>query len=308
MQTPQFQHVNEVLPFSVPKLDVRGRIVKLTHEIDAILKRHDYPGAVSEQLGKALILTVLVGSSMKFQGRFIVQAHTKGAIELLVCEYRSDGSIRGYAKFDRESVFEENNANVLGTGTLALTVDQGPHTERYQGVVLIEEAGLEHAAQTYFKQSEQIPSEIKLCAAQVTHRMDGELVTSWAAGGILAQHMPASGMKPLDLDDGRGLSNEDIDEQWLEATALLNTLGDDEVLDQTIRGEDVVYRLFHESLPEKYDTKQVFDSCGCSEQRIAAAMSGMNEAELDEVFQDGPAEVQCEFCSTQYNISREALS
>jgi len=131
MQTPQFQHVNAVLPFSVPKLDVRGRIVKLTHEVDAILKRHNYPDAVSEQLGKALVLTVLVGSSMKFQGRFIVQAHTKGYIELLVCEYRSDGSIRGYAKFDQESVANSNSTNALGAGTLALTVDQGPHTERY---------------------------------------------------------------------------------------------------------------------------------------------------------------------------------
>jgi len=120
--------------------------------------------------------------------------------------------------------------------------------------------------------------------------------------------MPIGELKPLDFDDGRGLSNEDVDEHWYEAMALLNTLGDDEVLDQTIRSEEVIYRLFHESLPEKYDTKPIFDSCGCSEKRIAAAMSGMDETELDDVFQDGPAEVQCEFCSTQYNISREALS
>ena len=206
-----------------------------------------------------------------------------------------------------ETVYDSNSTNVLGTGTLALTVDQGLHTERYQGVVLVEDCGLEHAAQTYFKQSEQIPSEIKLCTAPVTNRIDGELVTSWAAGGILAQHMPAGEPKLLDLDDGRGLS-KDVDEHWYEAVALLNTLGDDEVLDQTIRSEEVVYRLFHESLPEKYEAKPIFDSCGCSEQRIAAAMSGMDETELNDVFQDGPAQVQCEFCSTQHNISREALS
>lgn len=307
MQTPQFQHVNEVLPFAVPQLDVRGRIVKLTHEVNTILKRHDYPDAVSEQLGKALVLTILVGSSMKFQGRFIVQAHTKGAIELLVCEYRSDGSIRGYAKFDPDAVSKQGITNILGTGTLALTVDQGLHTERYQGVVLIEEAGLEHAAQTYFKQSEQIPSEIKLSAAQVTQRIDGHMKTSWVVGGILAQHMPAGEIKPYDLDDGRGMSKEDTNEEWFEAIALLNTLGDDEILDQTIPSEDVIYRLFHERSPEKYETKLIFDNCGCSEQRIAAAMGGMSEAELDDVFHDGPAEVQCEFCSTQYRISRESL-
>lgn len=308
MQTLPYSHVNEVLPFSVPKLDVRGRIVKLTSEIDVILKRHNYPHLVSEQLGNALVLTVLVGSAMKFQGRFIVQAHTKGVIELLVCEYRSDGSIRGYAKFDPEKVSSSNASNILGTGTLALTVDQGIHTERYQGVVLIDEAGLENAAQTYFMQSEQIPSEIKLSTAQISARIQGEMVTSWAAGGMLTQHMPSGVKNYTDIDDGRGLLSHDVDDAWVEATALVNTLGDDELLDQTIDSEQLIFRLFHENAPEKYDVKHVFDRCGCSEQRITAAMGGMDPAELDDVFNAGLAEVKCEFCSTQYEISRDALS
>lgn len=308
MLTSQIQSFNEVLPFAVPELDVRGRIVKLTSEIDDILTRHSYPTAISEQLGKALVLTVLVGSSMKFEGRFIFQAHTKGVIELIVCEYRSDGSIRGYAKFDGDKLENNDQIPVLGTGTLALTVDQGAHTERYQGVVLIDEEGLERAAQTYFNQSEQIPSDVKLSASQVMHRIDGEAVTRWVAGGILAQHMPIGSGQSNDFDDGRGLSVENVHEHWFEALALLNTLGDDEILDQTISSEDVIYRLFHERSPEKYDAKLVHDSCGCSEKRIAAAMSGMPSTELDEVFADGPAEVQCEFCSTQYNIARDALS
>lgn len=308
MQSPKIQNFNEVLPFAVPELDVRGRIVKLTSEIDAILTRHDYPIPISEQLGRALVLTILVGSSMKFQGRFILQSHTKGAIELMVCEYRSDGSIRGYAKFDADKIMHQEGADILGTGTLALTVDQGAHTERYQGVVLIDEHGLEHAAKNYFKQSEQIPSDVKLSASQVTLRIDGQAVTQWVAGGLLAQHMPAGSTPSFDLDDGRGLSTDSVNDHWSEALALLNTLGDDEVLDQTILSEDVIYRLFHERSPEKYGPQSIFDNCGCSKQRIAVAMSGMTSTELDDVFENGLTEVHCEFCSTHYSIKREELS
>lgn len=299
-----------VLPFAVPDLDVRGRVVLLNDQLDEIMQRHQYPDNVTSQLAQAAVLTILIGSSMKFAGRFILQAHTQGAIELMVCEYRSDGSIRTYARFDEAKVqsSQDDKTPILGAGTLALTVDQGPDMERYQGIVAIDSQGLEFAAETYFKQSEQLPSEIKLAAGKLTTQTSDGVKTQWVAGGILAQHMPSHASKPADLDDGRNLAGEYAHDNWLEAKALINTLAQDELLDPIVGAERVIYRLFHERGATKFEPITVFDNCGCSVDRIKVAMSGLTDEELDDVFEDGNAKVDCEFCSTRYQFSREDFS
>lgn len=299
-----------VLPFAVPDLDIRGRVVLLNDQLDEIMQRHEYPDSVTSELAQAMVLTVLIGSSMKFDGRFILQAHTEGAIELMVCEYRSDGSIRAYARFDALKIksSHDNGTPILGLGTLALTVDQGPHTERYQGIVAIDDKGLEFAAETYFKQSEQLPSEIKLAAGKLTTQTNDGVKTQWVAGGILAQYMPPHASKPIDLDDGRNLAGDFAHDNWQEAKALINTLAQDELLDPVIGAERVIYRLFHERGATKFEPINVIDNCGCSIERIKVAMSGLTGEELDDVFEDGEAKVDCEFCSTRYHFSRADLS
>lgn len=299
-----------ILPFAVPDLDVRGRVVLLNEQLDEIMQRHQYPDPVTSELAQTVVLTVLIGSSMKFDGRFILQAHTQGAIELMVCEYRSDGSIRAYARFDEAKVqsSQADNTPILGEGTLALTVDQGQHMERYQGIVSIDSKGLEFAAETYFKQSEQLPSEIKLAAGKLATQTSDGMKMQWVAGGILAQHMPPHASKPMDLDDGRNLAGEYAHDNWLEAKALINTLAQDELLDPIVGAERVIYRLFHERGATKFDPITVLDNCGCSIERIKVAMSGLTDEELDDVFEDGEAKVDCEFCSTRYHFARDALS
>jgi molecular chaperone Hsp33 len=141
-----------VRPFAVEALDVRGRAIQMGPALDAILARHDYPPAVARLLAEAVVLAVLLGSSLKFDGKFILQTETGGPVDLLVVDYRTTGGIRAYARFDRERVDSAGESaepgSLLGRGTLAMTIDQGTHMNRYQGVVPLEGESLEEAAHT----------------------------------------------------------------------------------------------------------------------------------------------------------------
>ncbi len=148
-----------VVPFQVEGLDVRGRTVQLGHSIDAILKRHDYPEEVARLLAEATVLTVLLGTSLKFEGKFIVQMQSDGPVDMLVVDFRTPRSVRAYARFDAGRLQEAIAAGktrpeeLLGGGTLALTVDKGAHMQRYQGIVALDGSSLEEIAVAYFRQS-----------------------------------------------------------------------------------------------------------------------------------------------------------
>lgn len=177
-----------VVPFQVEGLDVRGRAVQLGGSIDAILKRHNYPEHVARLLAEATVLTVLLGTSLKFEGKFIFQTQSGGPVDMLVVDFRTPRSVRAYARFDAERVKEAVAAGqtrpeeLLGRGTLAFTVDQGAYTQRYQGIVALDGSTLEEIARTYFRQSEQIPTDVKLSVAKLVERgADG----NWSSAGAL---------------------------------------------------------------------------------------------------------------------------
>src|SRR5215475_10900602 len=160
-----------ILPFQAEHADVPGRLVKLGPTVDTILSRHDYPEPVSQLLGEAVALTALLGAALKFEGKFILQASTDGPVDLLVADYQVPGRLRGYARFSAERVAElgagEGAASdLLGSGHLAMTIDRGTEMERYQGVVPLEGESLTEAADTYFRQSEQLPTFIRLAVAK----------------------------------------------------------------------------------------------------------------------------------------------
>lgn len=185
-----------VLPFEVEGLDVRGRVIQMGPELTKLLARHDYPLPVSRLLGEAIILAVLLGSSLKFEGQFLLQTQTDGAVDMLVVDYRTPGDIRAYARFDADRVAAEEASaalepsSLLGKGILAMTIDQGVHTSRYQGIVQLDGGTLEDVAHTYFAQSEQIPTVVRLGVAELMSRTDGRLSHSWRAGGLLVQFLP----------------------------------------------------------------------------------------------------------------------
>ncbi|HEX5930225.1 MAG TPA: Hsp33 family molecular chaperone HslO, partial [Methyloceanibacter sp.] len=183
-----------ILPFQAEHAEVVGRLVKLGPVVDTILSRHAYPEPVSQLLGEAVALTALLGAALKFEGKFILQASTDGAVDLLVADYQVPGALRGYARFSAERLAAlPAGGRLLGSGHLAMTIDRGPDTERYQGVVPLEGESLAQAADTYFRQSEQLPTFIKLAVARHYRAGHGERPLTWRAGGLLVQKLTRQG-------------------------------------------------------------------------------------------------------------------
>lgn len=297
---------DRILPFSVEGLDVRGRIVRLGPSIDTVLARHDYPAPVSKVLGEAVALTVLLGSSLKFEGRFQLQTRTDGAIDMLVVDFVAPDSVRAYARFDEDKLTAANGASsgeLLGKGHLAMTIDSGPEMSRYQGVVPLDGGGLEDAAHQYFQQSEQIPTRVRLAVAEAV----GTDAHAWRAGGILIQFLPESGTHVRDLPGGDvpgGVEPGDDEDAWTEARSLVETVEDHELIDPTIASEQLLYRLFHERGVRVFQQQPVQHSCRCSSERILGMLKSFSDEEKrDMIDDDGQINVTCEFCSSKYSVS-----
>src|SRR5580658_7217383 len=194
----QTGHDDTILPFAVKALDLRGRIVRLGAAVDTILTSHDYPPPVAKLLGEAIVLTVMLGSALKFEGRFILQTHSDGPVRMLVADFTSPGRVRACARFDAERIAAAVAANaadpgkLLGHGHLAMTIDQGPEMSRYQGLVPLEGGDLEQAAHEYFLRSEQIPTRVRLAVAEEFRAGKNGPRHHWRAGGILLQFLPNS--------------------------------------------------------------------------------------------------------------------
>ena len=300
-----------VVPFTLDKLDTRGRTVRLGEALDTILTRHDYPAPVARLLGEAVVLASLIGSSLKFEGRFIMQTQTDGPVNLLVVDFDAPDGLRGYARFDREALLkaaEEGRikpGELLGKGHLAMTIDQGPNTERYQGIVALEGNSLEEVAHTYFMQSEQIPTMVRVAVAEFTKK--GDHRPHWRAGGVLIQHLPEHGMSmQVDLPgDGNWENTDSVEPDGLnEAKTLLATLDDLELADPDLSSEMLLFRLYHETGVRVFSPMPVVERCSCSADRIEDMLATNFTAEdRDEMAMDGDIEVVCEFCSTAYHFN-----
>lgn len=300
---------DHVVPFEVDALDVRGRAVQLGPMLDAILSRHDYPEPVARLLAEACVLAVLLGTSLKFEGKFILQTRTDGPVDMLVADFATPHALRGYARFDADrlealmAAGESAQQTLLGNGILALTIDQGSHMQRYQGIVQLDGVTLEEAARSYFKQSEQIPTELRLSVAKLVTPGSPE---QWRAGGLLAQFLPeaAERMRLPDLPGGDGdpVVDAPVDNAWREVQALLATVEPTELIDPTVGAERLLYRLFHEHGVRAFEGVRVADECSCSKDKIRGILEGFSAEEIKESTEDGKIHVACEFCSTEYEF------
>lgn len=322
LDTMQFAGDDAVVPFQIDTLDVRGRSVQLGAALDAILSRHNYPEPVARLLAGTIVMTVLLGTSLKFQGKFILQTQSDGPVDMLVADFTTPQSIRGYARYDLERVNEAiakgetAPEQLIGKGTLGLTIDQGAHMQRYQGIVALDGSSLEEIARTYFKQSEQIPTDIRLAVAQLfTRGEDGKAQEQWRAGGLMVQFLPHSTVKEsqqeqLNEDDnGEFLSQSELNENhWEEARALVTTIEDAELTDPQVPVERLLYRLFHEQGVRVYEPVKVTDTCTCSREKISDVLSGFSAEEIAQSIEDGEISVTCEFCSTRYVFNPEEFS
>ena len=298
---------DQVIPFAVEALDVRGSIVRLGTSINRILDQHAYPPSVARLVGEATALTVLLGSSLKFEGRFQLQTRSNGPIDMLVVDFDAPDRVRAFARFnanrlaEAEAAGETSPAQLLGHGHLALTIEQGAEISRYQGVVALEGQSLEEAAHQYFRQSEQIPTLVRLAVAQSVTGSG----TSWRAGGLIVQFMPTSpdrqrqaDLPPGDAPEGATSLTVDEDDAWAEAKALAGTTEDHELVDPMLSSERLLYRLFHERGVTVFDGQPVRDACRCSQERIETMLRNFTKQErTDMIGDDGRISVTCEFCS-----------
>ena len=304
-----------VVPFTLDRLDSRGRVVRLGSVLDSILNRHNYPEPVARLLGEAVVLASLIGSSLKFEGKFILQTQTDGPVNLLVVDLDAPDGLRGYARFDADAVMqaiqrgETSPAQLLGKGHLAMTVDQGAGMDRYQGIVALEGGTLEDVAHAYFQQSEQIPTLVRLAVAQ--HSVRGEGGPNWRAGGALVQFLPPHGLSSMpDLPGDGDFSNTETadpdyieDDKWTQTRSLLSTVGDDELADPDLSSERLLFRLFNEPGVRVFEPIALEERCTCSAERIEAMLRDNFSAEdRAEMVVDGEIEVVCEFCSTDYHF------
>jgi molecular chaperone Hsp33 len=303
---------DRVTPFAVEALDLRGRLVRLGPTVDAILGHYDYPPQVARLLGEALALAALLGSILESHGRFQLQTRSDGPVDMLVVDYDAPGKLRGFARYDVARLGEIDDpapAALLGRGHLALTIEREEDAARYQGVVPLEGESLAEAAHTYFRQSEQIPSFVRLAV--------GEVVTpqgrSWRAGGLLLQYLPIAGARrpdlpPGDAPDRDGGADQEEDDAWLEGQALAGTLEDHELVDPSLSGERLLFRLFHERGVKVFNERPLEEFCRCSEERIERLLKSFSDDERAEmVGDDGRIGVTCEFCATFRSFDPAAL-
>lgn len=309
--TPGVLTDDYVLPFSTDKSRALGRLVRLGPLADEILKRHDYPDAVSEVLGQALGLTAMLGSTLKFDGNLILQTQTNGALGFMVSNFEAPGKLRGYASFDEERRAEvdaeqRDYGALIGHGHLALTIDPGGYMDRYQGIVSLDGNDLSDAANTYFRQSEQLPTFVRLAIARHHTGAAGDGDWHWRAGGIMVQYVsPVGGRQEVDEDEG-GNANwllGERDEDWKRVSILAASVEDHELLDPTLSSERLLYRLFHEEGVRATEPLPLEPFCRCSREKVETFISTFQGDDIADMHDsDGKISITCEFCNEVYKF------
>ena len=256
------------------QIDVRGVVAGLETSYQAVLERHDYPPVLQRVLGEMLAAVSMLSSTLKFEGRLLLQAQGEGQVKVLMAECSHQHDLRGIARYEGELADDLSFDQLLQNGRIALTIEP-ENGQRYQGVVPLEGNTLAQCLQAYFEQSEQLGTSIQLAA-------DGT-----RAAGLMLQVMPA---------EGRG------EEDWNRISMLASTLKSDELL--KLDNEDLLYRLFHEEVCRLYEPQSLRFRCDCSRERSAEALKFMTEDELLDILQqqNGIIDVGCQFCNRTYNF------
>lgn len=298
---------DEVLPFQVEPLDVRGRVVRLGGALDGALANHNYPSAVARVLAEAVTLAVLLGSTLKDAGRLILQTQTDGPVDFMVVDVVAPEKIRAYARFSKsrlEAAGKASSGVLLGDGHLAMTVEHGGEGRRYQGVVELNGASLEEAAHVYFQRSEQIPTRVRIAVGEEI--LPGDR-SRWRSGGMLLQFLPPDSSRavqqdidPGDAPEGTPRHEKQDDDAWIEAQSLIGTVEDHELLDTALSSEQLLWRLFNERGVRIYDAQAVTAHCSCSRDRVTDMLKSFTPEDRNDMVKDGKIVVTCEFCGRVY--------
>ncbi len=284
---------NHVIPFQLGNNTIRGNIVRLQTVVSQIVKRHEYPTNVESLFADILTITACLGSRMKHDGVFTIQAKGTGDVNTLFSDITSDGFLRGYVGLCSDFTNKETNLNsLMGSGHVSFTLDQGKHTKRYQGIVSIEEPSMSKLSELYFNNSEQL--ETKFLTFNYYDINESNRKKLFSAGLIMLQKMP----------DKNIFDEETNEEVWQNSLNFLSTLGKEEFLSINITSEEILYRLFNELEIKVYNKIIIKDQCRCSEEKIKIAIKNLSKKELKEIAdKDGNVKVVCEFCKTERMFS-----
>lgn len=285
------------LPFVIGNGAIRGRIVRLSSSVDSILTRHGDPNPVGELLGQAMVAAVALSSGLKYDGIFTFQVSGDGPVHTLVTDLTSAGDLRACAKFDPEKLAkvlasgrpEHLQPHLLGGGHLTFTVDQGPDTDRYQGITELTGGSLADSVHHYFRQSEQLPSAIKLAVAQPSATQ-----AHWRAAGVVLQRMPQAGLS---------MSSDELEDLWRTAVVLMGSVTDAELISGELPADRLAHRLFATLGCVPGAAKAFRAHCRCSRTRTERILASFPAHEIKGFAENGTIRMTCEFCRTDYLFS-----
>ena len=310
-----------VLPFQLDRSDIRGRVARLDGVLEEVLKQHDYPAVIEALVAEMALLTAMIGQAMKLRWKLSLQVRGEGPARIIATDYYAptdDGAparIRAYASYNKDTIDPKGDGFAqIGKGYFAILIHQGEDMTPYQGITPIAGGSLSACAETYFAQSEQLPTKFSLSYGQ--NQMPGEAV-KWRAGGLMLQHMPKasieapSGEVPVrddGLTDPLDFLDADDGENWTRATTLLHTVDDMELIGPTVSPTELLVRLFHEEAPRVFDPNQVRFGCTCSEEKVRQSLSIYSAKDIGTMTTDeGTVTADCQFCGSHYVFAPETL-
>ncbi len=309
-----------VLPFQLDASDIRGRVARLDGVLEEVLRQHDYPPVIESLVAEMALLTALIGQTIKLRWKLSLQVRGSGAARLIATDYygpTADGkpaSIRAYASYDEERLdLDAPGFDQIGEGYFAILIDQGEGMAPYQGITPIAGGSLSACAETYFAQSEQIPTRFTLTHGRSTLPGEGE---HWRAGGVMLQHMPKA--SPLQAkEDATGeeglLTASDIldaeeGENWTRANTLLDTVEEIELIGPTVQPTELLVRLFHEEKPRVFDAQPIAFGCSCSDEKVKQSLSIYSAKDIAHMTTDeGIVTADCQFCGAHYEFAPDVL-
>ena len=309
-----------VLPFQLDRADTRGRVVRLDGVLDLVLQQHDYPPQIEALVAEAALLTALVGQTIKLRWRLSLQIRGAGAVKLIATDYFAPGAdgvparIRAWAGFDRALLATDADPfGQIGEGVFSIIIDQGSGMQPYQGITPLTGGSLAACAETYFAQSEQLPTRFALSFGR--SRLAGG-VEGWRAGGVMIQHMPkASPFAAGEGGSGEGgllqagdlLAGDDSD-NWLRVNTLLDTVEEMELIGPSVHPTDLLVRLFHEEVPRVFEPQPLRFGCTCSAQKVRRSLSIYTAEEISGMTTpEGIVTADCQFCGAHYEFDPSTL-
>jgi len=287
-----------VLPFELEEAGLRGRIVRLDAASTRALSAHPLPEPAQRVLAEALGLSALLGSSLRFEGRLSLQLKGDGPLNLLATDYFAGGGLRGYARLDEKRFAAagcpEHFAKLVGQGVLAITIEPKKGAQPYQGLVPISPEGLSASAETYFSQSEQLPTMLRLAAGPVYKSGAGH---GWRAGAFMVQAVP-----------GKQADTTEQSDDWQRIELFMKTIEDYELLDTQVPAESVLWRLFHDDEVRVRKSLPLRLECSCRAENIRSVLEAYSAEELKDLPDpDGVIRTRCEFCGNVYEFPLATL-